>query len=84
MIKANEARAMVEEVRAEEVKKIRERAEKLCESYEYNIKCACAQSMTSITVTSIARAIYEEVVNVFIENGYKVTKLDINAIKVEW
>lgn len=84
MMTAIEARAIVEEVKAEEAKKIHERAEKLCESYENNIKCACAQCMTSITVTSITRAIYEEVVNIFTENGYKVTKLDINTIKVEW
>ena len=84
MMTAVEARAIIEEVKAEEVKKIREKAEKLCERYENNIKYACAQCITSITVTSLTRAIYEEVINIFTENGYKITKLDINTIKVEW
>ena len=84
MMNATEARAMVEAIKAEEQKKIRARAEKFCEDETSNIKKACELGRNTTIVREIPDVLYEEIIKVFVENGYTVSKVNYATIQVMW
>lgn len=84
MMNAMEARTMVEAIKAEEQKKIRARAEKFCEDETSNIKRACELGRNTIVVREIPAVLYEEMINVFVENGYTVSRVNYATIQITW
>ena len=84
MIKANEARAMVEAKREEERTALRAKAERICNAWEKDIVASAKQGINKQVINGISEEAVKEVMNIFKENGYTVSQTGEYSIRVEW
>ena len=87
MMKATEARAKVEAIKAVEMADLKNKAMSLCECYGNNeIKNAVSNKMTEVKILHIPTKLMPYIVEIFKENGYEVeeNKVEIDTIVVKW
>lgn len=84
MIKANEARAMVETKREADRMELRAKAERICNAWEKDIVESAKQGINKQVVNGISVEVIKEVMTIFKENGYTVFQTGEYSIRVEW
>jgi hypothetical protein len=84
MIKANEARAMVEAKREADRMELRAKAERVCNAWEKDIVESAKQGKESQVINGISKEVVKEVMNVFEENGYTTYRISENSIGIKW
>ena len=84
MIKAHEAREMVEKARELEIATRQNRAEEFCKGLEDTITNIANKRGCQCTVIDIPKEIYSYVVTICKDNGYTVTQLNNTTIQLIW
>ena len=84
MIKANEARAMVEAKKEADRMELRAKAKRVCDAWEKDIIISAKQGINKQVVNGISVEVVQEVMNIFKENGYTVSQTGEYSIRVEW
>lgn len=84
MLKATEARAMIEKIREEEVKRVEKEAIELCEKYGQHIAKACEANCDYLIIENIPTTLYKRVCEILIDNGYTLYKVDYRTVKIKW
>lgn len=84
MLKATEARKIVDETIAERHRIIEEKAQKLCEAYSEDIKKRSRIGNNCLTIEKLPKDLYSKVCEILEQNGYIVYKLNFETVQFEW